>query len=189
MRFAAVFIVLLLVASATALSFTKSSYIVVVGKDAPATDVVIAANFAASMKGFAGVTFESAIDEEAYDNIPDIAGRTIVVIDGARKQVRITETDTGAAAKTYFQQQGFEVVPLTSRDDLLLTPKTSAVAIVPSEPVVVAVEDNVSDTSPEQDTPAEQPVPEPDPAPLVVPQKQENPPVLTRIWHWFTNLF
>jgi hypothetical protein len=180
----------LLVASASALQFSQSSYIVVVGKDAPATDVIIAANFAASMKGFTGITFESAIDEEAYNNLPDFAGRTIVVIDGAQKQVRITPTTTGDAASAYFRQQGFEVVNLQSRRDLLVKPpqeeeKEIAVALTPPAevtpiPVTAKIEEEMKTTEdePTSPPPAEPQAPEP-----------EKPSVATRIWHWFASWF
>jgi hypothetical protein len=187
-----VVLLVLLAGSASALEFSKSSYIVVVGKDASATDVVVAANFAASMKGFTGVTFESAIDEEAYNNLPDLAGRTIVVIDGAQKQVRITPTTTGDAASAYFRQQGFTVIDLESRSQLLVKPpkveeKKIAVALVPPENDSADIEEDVvQETAPvqEEQMPQEQP-----PALQVVPETTQKPGITTRIWRWITSWF
>lgn len=212
-QIAILFVLLLLAVSVHAYDdpVKTAQYLVVVGKTAPASDVIIAANFAASMKGSAAVTFQSAIDEDlrAKLSLGDLHSKTVVVVNGGKKTVRILgglHDDAWDNSREYFRRLGFVVAEVDSGytlDDLLLTPPevpTPVVAPPPAlEPAPVELNETKNDTL--KETPKENPVlenktekPKPTPEQLA----EQNPTIapeppkqgfFVRVWSWFASLF
>src|SRR5438046_3044691 len=114
--------VLLFLLATSVVAEIEQPYLIVVGKDAPASDVVLGANFAAYIKGTIGVTFSSALDSDMTN--PDFNGMTIVVIDGKDNLVKIIGTsNAAAAANIYFTQKGFKVreIAYPTKDDVIVS--------------------------------------------------------------------
>jgi hypothetical protein len=194
MRPAAIMLVFLIAIVFVSASTLPSQYIVVIGERAPASDAVIGANFAASMKASVGVTFSSALDTQLYETITEqeLASKTIVVIDGESRKVRILGTSSVVeVANTYFTRQGFTVDEVTSPDrvDVLLQPPiTAPVQIIPEdiieEPIDARIEDSQTPV-PSPDEAVEEPT-----APAVPPVAEpETPGLLKRVWQWFAGWF
>lgn len=80
-------------------------YIILVGVDAPAADVVTGANFAASVSSLA--TFTSATTEQARAEI-DLDDKYLVVIDG-KNVLLLGQDEYGYAFENYFLDEGFSV--------------------------------------------------------------------------------
>lgn len=186
------FVVLFLISVAGALAALEDEqYIVVVGVSAPASDVVIAANFVASMKATLGVTFVSALDVDAA-KIGDYDGKTVVVIDGRNREVKIFGTSNAAAvANTYFTRQGFDVESESRAEDedievevAKIPPPTSPIVPPVSEEIDLPTIVNVS-----LNTTA---VIEPEPPvalPKTQPVQEPRPGIFKKVWRWFTGWF
>lgn len=192
-------LILVLFAATAQAATMESQYLVVVGEDAPTSDVILGANFAASMKGTVAVTFSSAIDTDLYREIADeeLASKTIVVIDGTDRQVKILGTsNAAAAADVYFTRQGFatEMIAQPTREDVLVDPQPPQVVRTVQTPAEQIVEATVED----METPV-------DPVPILQPQaavannvettvetNAEAPrteSVFARVLTWFRGLF
>lgn len=197
MKYLIALLALMLIATAHAQTI-ESQYVVVVGENAPATDVILGANFAASMKGTVGVTFSSAIDTEIYQQITDeeLARKTIVVIDGEEREVRILGTsNAAAAAEIYFNRQGFATEQITqpSPEDVLVNPiePASAEPVVPVQ-VTAPVEEIINETIEIIETRVDpQPILQPDLSETVEPAERapSEQNVFSRVARWFRNLF
>jgi hypothetical protein len=205
---ALLFIVLGVTIAVASTNIDGEQYIVVVAADAPASDVVLGANFAASMKGSTAVTFASAIDTDARARLSSVQYRTIVVIDGRNKKVKVLgESDTADAAELYWERQGFAVQRIRSPvlDDVLVVASAptddAAVDAQVDEEIVVTGPQPVTFDPPEErkeqddvDASAESAVtagasePSPPPAPSPV-SEPEEPGFFARVFAWFGNLF
>jgi hypothetical protein len=191
----------LILLAGTALAATLDSYenIIIVGEHAPAADVVIGANFAASMKATSGTVFQSSLDTDAYEQLTDLDDKTIVVINGEQDWIRIIGSGTLAdQAEQYFEDQGFDVQMITNptRGDLLVAVKEDN----QNSPSQTETPENNEQSKPEPTEQAPQ-------SPIISPQAQEignqernenqgnmtvepkQPNVVVRIWHWFAGLF
>jgi len=201
-----IIVVLFLLLAAPALAATSDAkYLIVVGATAPASDVVLGANFAASMKANTGITFTSAIDTDAYASITSLAGKTIIVINGKEKRIKILGSNSQAAQ--YFREQGFSVAEIASpvKEDLLLqtpVPATKPAVIDERPEEAPDTQDEKTPEPQEQDVPQE-PAKEPE-KPLLQPKDSEpvqdepmpevltqsdTPGLFSRIWGWFAGLF
>jgi hypothetical protein len=191
----ALFLVLFLITIAGALAALEDEqYIVVVGASAPASDVVIAANFVASMKATLGVTFVSALDTDVA-RIENYNGKTIVVIDGKNREAKIFGTSNAAAvANTYFSRQGFDVESESTAREENVGVETEEIP-PPSKPIVPPALDEeigidipaIVNTSLNVTVPVN-PVVEGVPEALP-PARERTPGVFKRVWTWFSGWF
>jgi hypothetical protein len=97
-------------------SLTSADYIVAVSASAPSTDVIAAANFAASMKASYAVTFKSALDTDlSRVVVDDFEKNTIVLMDAKDKRALIVQGSAVASSEflqvagDYLSEQGFDV--------------------------------------------------------------------------------
>lgn len=97
---------LLLITIMTLLTITvpvfATEYVTVVGRDAPTTDVITAANFAGSMTGL-GMSFTGAIDTEFIEKNPSLNDYYLVVIDGQEVKL-IGSTQYNDQIMNYFEE-------------------------------------------------------------------------------------
>lgn len=190
-----VLFLILAVSALPVLAATESQYLVVVGSSAPASDVVLGANFAASMKGTLGVTFSSAIDTDLYAQISEeeLRAKTVVVIDGDEREVRILGTsNAAAAADAYFARQGFETVIITSaeREDVLVEQDQPAAQPEPQPEPEPEPQENPREEPAEQAVILEAEVQQPaQDIPVAVPAPRENNGLFSRIANWFKSIF
>jgi len=192
-----------------------SPYLVVVGKTAPASDVIIAANFAASMKGSVAVTFQSAIDQDVRGKLTlnDLTSKTVVVVNGKEKVVKILgglHDDAWDNSREYFKRQGFAVTEIGtgySLDDLLLNPPQDTTpppsVVAPPQPSPELFSNDSSNNSPsvvpdepKAENKTEKLENKTEPAPEQIAQVNPNiaPQVerhglFARIWDWLTSIF
>lgn len=201
--------IILVISAVSAFAAADGQYVVVLGRDAPSSDAVIGANFAASMKATLGVTFTSAIDTDLYAQDAELGSRTFVVIDGEERKIRILGTsNAAAAAESYFQRLGFdtELRAATGLEDLLVDPSTVEDADQDAQDAddeidadagdIIKVAANVTTNQtafleatddPEQDDSAQDAdLPPSDPLPQIEPQERS---VFSRVLSWFKELF
>ena len=200
-------IVLLLLCTVGAHASLNDQYLVIVGASAPASDVVIAANFVASMKGSVAVTFSSALDQDAYEKLrdEDLVYKTVVVINGKTRTVKILGKGMVAdTAEQYFDDQGFATITVETpvRADLLAATPKPVVKPEVEASAVNAPQKNTSPPNIPKPIIAEKPIvaePEQEDAVLVIdkpeqeappaPAPPENPGAMSRLWRWFIDLF
>jgi hypothetical protein len=191
-----------LLAAANAQDLDDATHIVIVGADAPASDVVFAANFAASMKATQGVTYQSALDIQAQSELDesDLDAKTIVVINAVDERAKIIGDDDVAAQ--YLRNEGFEVRMIKNPTlgdlsiDTWATPtRTSGATDAdgdngtgPTLPPKMTVESNgqaedapraAAATNPNITRPVETPTQTPD----------QKPGFFVRIARWFASIF
>jgi hypothetical protein len=159
--------VIVLVCAATLVAATPS-HVIVLGEDSPASDAIAGANFAASAKASTQATYTSMLDSEAYETYNDAQARelSIVVIDGK------TARTNDRTAKAYFEDQGFAVVSIEDREDLLVTFQP---VLVDGDGADDAAEDSASDDATDDAT-AETTTAEDTPAPVLI-AESENAPI------------
>lgn len=110
-----IFVVLLLCMPLALAIAQDAEFIAVVGANAPPSDVITAANFAANMKLEADATFSGALDDELRDlSEEDLAKMTVVVIDGEYVEVIVgsetphTHNIVAQRSLSYFKTLGFD---------------------------------------------------------------------------------
>jgi hypothetical protein len=185
------FMLLFSITAAGAFAALDEQYIVVVGKNAPSSDVVIAANFAASMKATLGVTFAPTLDEDA--NKVDFSGKTVVVIDGRNREVKIFGTSNAAAvASSYFTRQGFDVEMESTAegDDIIVERET----IPPPPPLqrpnvtnITSAGNATNITEALLGIPADVREPSAPVPPAPEPEQQQG--IFRKAWTWISSLF
>ncbi len=101
------FLVLLTSLSLAATPSLEAEYLTIVGEDAPTSDVITAANFAATIKQ-TGITFTGATDKDALEGYEqsDLDDHYFVVIDGNSV---LLLGEANAQIENYFEEQGFIV--------------------------------------------------------------------------------
>lgn len=185
-----------------------AQYWTVVRDNAPASDVVSAANFAATMKANAGVTFTGKLASDAKFELFAQSSPVLEVFFSG-KSARIVEYPTGdepefsraiEVAESYLRSQGFSVSreepSLTGVDDV--TPSgndkldnsggsqeavdDSAPAVDLEKPVLAQEEEQRVVGVDEQRATAQTPPPPPASEP-------EAPNLFVRMWRWFTGVF
>jgi hypothetical protein len=184
-------------------SYAASDYLVAVSEDAPATDVIFAANFASAMKQQENVEFSGVIDQDVYDDyesIPDLSDKSLVILNGDDKYalyIRGSGTSSkhksvAMAAAEYLEDKGYDVVMyvgvqkdgndlskyypshyLLQRSDLLVQPLQEHNNIIISDPAPVPTE---PENEPETEE-VEQEVSVPEPAPIEIAQEPAPEPV------------
>jgi len=117
----AILTISVLAPTTAAYGYEDAEFIVAVTEDDGAAGVIVAANFAASMKATTGAVFTATEDSNAKA-LSSISERTVVFIDG--KTVRYVVGDdtsdlhelTAEGAEKYFEQQGFRFI-MTDPED------------------------------------------------------------------------
>lgn len=201
----AILAILVLALLPAALAATPSYY-TVVDDDAPASDVVSAANFAASMKGSVAVTFSGklASDMEGMTGA-QLQDSVIVVFDG--RDARILRggnpafdaqfDDVVEASQIYLDRQGFDVTVGTaspaefgSSDDADSDGGAAGEA-EPEAPETTAPARNTTNTTQQDadDLVVEVQAPQEQELPPPAPEAPEEPGVFSRMWRWFAGIF
>jgi hypothetical protein len=114
----------ILLALLLALPFAAADYFVAVSEDAPATDVIFAANFAQSMKQETGVEFSGVIDQTLYDEhtIYTLEEDSVVLLNGEDKYALYIiggaasskHESVAQAAVDYLEDKGYKVAVFDS---------------------------------------------------------------------------
>jgi hypothetical protein len=183
---AALFLVLLLAPSINA----ASDYWTVNADDGKAVDVVAAANFAASMKANAGVSFSGRTDSQLPSNLGDAF---LVRIQGDEATISVrgsADSSLVELAAEYLQHQGFSV-------DVQKRP--TSMTVEPDIEDYPAEDQATTEDEPQEEPKDYAPVPPPTiadaieplepPLPELVEEPQERPGIFSRLWNWFAELF
>ena len=215
MKIAVFLVSLVMLASAFAASDSSlyaKKYIVAVPADAPAADVVFAANFAQTIKANTGKEFVGATQETVEDTFSeeDYAEHFIVYLDGDTNTAEIAAEDSRSNRELtevvvdYLQEQGYSVRSENSEEEREIRETQRPTEEVESNDVEqvdeVAREDSDSASTPvpqniesrNQQVVADDQVNEeekqmaPEPISVVV---EPRPSALQRFWGWLTGLF
>lgn len=151
MRLLLAIIALSLVAASPALD---AEYLTIVGAESPTSDVITAANFAATIKQ-AGITFTGATDKDALEGYEqdDLDDHYFVVIDG---NTILLLGEQNQLVENYFEDQGFSVETKTQAEleDLAVTEDYQDYVVQEPEEAEQEVEQETPE-QPEQEAPPE----------------------------------
>ncbi len=199
---ACISLALIVLFSAGALAAGDAQYWTVVQDNAPASEVIAAANFAASMKSAADVSFTGKTRSQVSDALraQDLDDTLIVFFDGKSAKIMqgtLPELDLAAReAQAYLRDQGYTVT--MSSDTRILegdsmgngdtrTPSSSPPAV---ENVTAAPQQQGGNEvlqTPDMPQPAAENT---DTAPPMPPaQAPEQEGAFSRFWQWFAGLF
>lgn len=137
----------------------EGDYVIVVDEDAPTSDVVTAANFAASVSQYATFSGVELADAQSLSE-EDLEGKYVVIISG-NSVTLLGSDENDDLFKQYFQDQGFVVDTKDSpQKEYLVLPEPIeepeiVEALEPSSPeleeeVIDSLEEEVADTLQEQ---------------------------------------
>lgn len=98
----------------------EGDYIVVVDEDAPTSDVVTAANFAASVSEYATFSGVEMADAQSLSE-DDLEGKYVILLSGDSVTL-LGSDENDAVFEQYFEDAGFEVETIAApdKDDLVL---------------------------------------------------------------------
>ena len=134
-----------------------TEYLTIIGRDAPSSDVVTAANFAGTMTGL-GLTFSAAIDTDFIAQEPNLNNYYLVIIDDAQIRL-IGSTQYEKQIIDYFEEQDFNVQRIHNPTiaDVRITPEdiieeepTTNVTINTTTQANTTQEDNLTLPEPEE---------------------------------------
>lgn len=205
-----VFILLALLLVPLVAAHGHPEYWTVVYDDASASDVVSAANFAASMKGSVAVDFTGKTFSQARDAMltQELDETFIVIFDGTEATIMADGfSQVTQASRTYLERQGFSV-DVVQPDESFFLPEQNEeepevcpmdAKVCPDGSTVGRDPDNCEEFLPCPEEPvaqdvtsgAEKDIDEDDHQPMPLPEDPEDtgPNVFVRVWQWFTGIF
>ncbi len=158
-----------------------------------ASDVVNGANFAASMKASAGVSFSGKTESQVSTSNQDMNDAFLVRFDGTNVEISYGSNsafdDIADVARVYLRDQGFSVTAREYDERNTEAPTRSPPSAPPKE------EETTEEESPIESG-AEAVIPEPiavipqeEPAAQEAIEHEEERGFFGRIWHWFSDIF
>ena len=179
------FLAVLIACIVAPFAIADTVYWTVVPDDGTASDVVNAANFAASMKASVGVTFSGRTDSQVEQSWPN-QERFLVRFEGRTAVITAADEELADVARRYLEEQGFAVSQDAAdepEEEPEEEPETEdAGREAPEEPAIIYT-DYVVEAPDERaaDRPMDS---EPDDAAV-----EQPPGFLRRLWGWFARVF
>lgn len=191
-------LVALLLLAATPLALAEE-YWTVVYEDGDPRDVINAANFAASMKGSAAVTFTGKTEVQAREELIStrdvlavvFSGREVLILEGSNIPQNVIENVQVYLARQDFALSYGRPSDLLEGEDVEENAPELPEPDPVEEPNPVEAPDpvNVSEPSQEPQEPQEESPPQELPEQEREDRQAKGPSILVRVWRWFSGIF